>query len=420
MTESEKCALKLSSLSIYKGVLERSVPKAYFELLCSLSCKPLSFLAKWGSFFALLCDRGCQDSLCTYITKAALYDENSFSKAAARGEHMSLPESIKSAVRRDIEIIAQAATLPPKQILADYKYIDEIKDIASSLPLWSGGEPLPQLKDTERAFESSAEFYRKNGCGMFARYKAFIWRDGTINPVLHPDSITLDDLKGYSHARNLVINNTKAFLNGHSANNCLLYGDKGTGKSSTVKAILNEYCTQGLRVVEMPKERLCDFPLLIDKIAMVPMRFILYIDDLSFQKQDDSYASLKAVLEGGLAARPENTLIYATSNRRHIVRETFADREGGELHRNDQMQESLSLADRFGLSVNFSAPSKQDYLDIVAAIADQKGVDMERQELFKRAETWAIERGGRSARCARQFIDSLFVPKNDYEFEEEE
>lgn len=412
MTKTEEYALKIRSLSIYKGILNRSVPKAFLRLLESSDSKPYDFLSAWGDFFALLCEKGCQDNLCTYITKAALYDENSFSKAAASDKLNDLPESIIAAARRDISIIVETSLISPEQILNDYKYIDGIIPVAETLPKWKTGKPLSQMADIGNAVASSAEFYRQNGCGMFARYKAFIWRDGSIHPVLHPDSVTLEDLKGYSYSRNLVINNTRAFLNGQSANNCLLYGDKGTGKSSTVKAILNEYCTQGLRIVEMPKERLCDFPLLIDKIAMVPMKFILYIDDLSFQTQDDNYASLKAVLEGGLAARPENTLIYATSNRRHIVRETFSDREGSELHRNDQMQESLSLADRFGLSVNFSAPSKQDYLDIVAAIAAQRGVEMEQDELFRKAESWALDRGGRSARCARQFIDSLFVSKS--------
>lgn len=412
MTKTEEYALKIKSLSIYKGILNRSVPKQFLNLLEKSNSLPSEFLSAWGDFFALLCEKGCQDNLCTYITKAALYDENSFSKAAASDKLSDLPESIISAAQRDISIIVEASLISPQQILNDYKYKEEIKAITDTLPLWSTGQPLEQMADIDSSVSKSAEFYRQNGCGMFARYKAFIWREGSIHPVLHPDSVTLEDLKGYSYARNLVINNTRAFLNGQSANNCLLYGDKGTGKSSTVKAILNEYFTQGLRIVEMPKERLCDFPLLIDKIAMVPMKFILYIDDLSFQTQDESYTSLKAVLEGGLAARPENTLIYATSNRRHIVKENFSDREGGELHRNDQIQESLSLADRFGLSVNFSAPSKQDYLDIVAAIASQRGVEMEQSELFKKAESWALDRGGRSARCARQFIDSLFVNKS--------
>lgn len=412
MTKTEEYALKIKSLSIYKGILNRSVPKQFLNLLEKSNSLPSEFLSAWGDFFALLCEKGCQDNLCTYITKAALYDENSFSKASASDKLSDLPESIISAAQRDISIIVEASLISPQQILNDYKYKEEIKAITDTLPLWSTGQPLEQMADIDSSVSKSAEFYRQNGCGMFARYKAFIWRDGSIHPVLHPDSVTLEDLKGYSYARNLVINNTRAFLNGQSANNCLLYGDKGTGKSSTVKAILNEYFTQGLRIVEMPKERLCDFPLLIDKIAMVPMKFILYIDDLSFQTQDESYTSLKAVLEGGLAARPENTLIYATSNRRHIVKENFSDRDGGELHRNDQIQESLSLADRFGLSVNFSAPSKQDYLDIVAAIASQRGVEMEQSELFKKAESWALDRGGRSARCARQFIDSLFVNKS--------
>ena len=216
----------------------------------------------------------------------------------------------------------------------------------------------------------------------------------------------MSDLKGYEEPRQLVIDNTESFLNGLPANNCLLYGDRGTGKSSTIKAILNQYYTQGLRVIEMPKEFLMDFPDLVAQIAYLPMKFIIFIDDLSFSHQDDTYASLKAVLEGGVAARPENTLIYATSNRRHLVRETFSDRAGDEIHHGDTIQESLSLADRFGLSVNFSLPSKEKYLSIVEELAKQRGLEEYIDQLKLGAEQWAIARGGRSPRCARQFMNS--------------
>lgn len=252
-------------------------------------------------------------------------------------------------------------------------------------------------------------FHRENGCGMFARYKAFIWRTGGIRPVMYPDVVTLENLKGYEIQRNAVIENTKAFLQGKTCNNCLLYGDKGTGKSSTVKAVVNSMRKQGLRIVEIPKERLMDFPLLVDSIAAVPLKFIIFIDDLSFNKQDESYASLKAVLEGGLAATPKNALIYATSNRRHIVKESVSDRDTDDLNRRDNMEESLSLSDRFGLSVCFSSPSKDNFLKIVRALAAQNGVDMDVTELEKGAERFALERGGRSPRCAKQYIESLFV-----------
>lgn len=305
--------------------------------------------------------------------------------------------------------------LTPEDILSGYRFREEIRDIATTLPRWRTGQPVKELRDKEVRIENAARFYRQNGCGIFARWRTFIWRDGGVKPVHHPDPISLDDLKGYEYQRNLVLNNTLAFLNGKSANNCLLYGDKGTGKSSTVKAIVNRYGNEGLRIVEMPKECIGDFPLLVDKIAAVPMKFIIYIDDLTFQKQDDRYASLKAVLEGGLAARPKNALIYATSNRRHLIQENFSDREGDDMHRNDTIQESLSLADRFGLSVNFSVPDKKSYLEIVKEMAKQSGLHTDESELLSAAERWALERGGRSPRCARQFIDSCFTENDNTE-----
>lgn len=411
MNIMESSALMVSSLSVYKGILDRTVPKAFYNLLQCHSAQPQEFLSAWGDFFFLLCERGYSSNLCGCITSTAFYDENCFSRAAAAGTEKKLPPEVIEATKRDVAAIVKVGSLTPQEILEAYKYKDEIKNIIPTLPHWQVGTPVEQTANPNTCIEKMAYFYRHHGCGMFARYKAFIWRDRTIEPVLHPDDITLEELKGYKYSRGLVVDNTTAFLDGNTANNCLLYGDKGTGKSSTVKAIVNKYCTDGLRIVEIPKERLSEFPLLVDKIAAVPMKFIIFIDDLSFQKQDTSYASLKAVLEGGLAARPANTLIYATSNRRHLVKENFSDREGDELHRNDSIQESLSLSDRFGLAVNFSAPSKDKYLEIVKAIAAHRGVETDEDKLYFEAEQWALERGGRSPRCARQFIDSLFTNK---------
>lgn len=415
MDITERYALMLSALSIYQGVLNRSVPKAFYRLLCCHSAPPAEFLAAWGAFTSLLFARGCAESLCGCITKAALYDENCFSKAAAKKKENTLSAELLRAARRDLDALTGAGMLTPEDILSGYRYRTEIRDIVTTLPRWRTGQPVKELRDKEARIDSAARFYRQNGCGIFARWRTFIWRGGGIVPVHHPDPISLDDLKGYEYQRGLVLNNTLAFLSGKSANNCLLYGDKGTGKSSTVKAIVNRYSGEGLRIVEMPKECIVDFPLLVDKIASVPMKFIIYIDDLTFQKQDDRYASLKAVLEGGLAARPENALIYATSNRRHLIQENFSDREGDDMHRNDTIQESLSLADRFGLSVNFSVPDKKSYLEIVKEMARQSGLKTDERELLAAAERWALERGGRSPRCARQFIDSCFTEKDNTE-----
>ena len=182
----------------------------------------------------------------------------------------------------------------------------------------------------------------------------------------------------------------------------------GTGKSSTVKAIANWFRKDGLRIVEIPKERLIDFPLLVDKIAALPMKFIIFIDDLSFQKQDQSYTTLKAVLEGGLAARPKNALIYATSNRRHLVKESLADRSwDDDVNTRDNMQESLSLSDRFGLKVCYSAPSKKEFVEIACKLAKDRGIDMSDEELALGAERFALIKGGRSPRCAKQYVESL-------------
>ncbi len=400
MGKRKEAARKLASLSIYKGILNRTVPRALYRLLWAETSE--DFLQAWGDFFAALCQRGYSENLVGCLTGTALYDQNAFSMAAAAGEQ-ALPAPMRQAVERDLQVIVEAASLTPAELLEDAPCGDAS---ALSLPGWRAGGPVEQLRGRpEEWVDRLAQYYRGNGCGMYARYRAFIWRDHAIQPVAYPDKTTLRDLKGYEMQRRLAIDNTVSFLVGLPANNCLLYGDRGTGKSSTVKAILNEYYTKGLRVIEMPKESLMDFPKLVDEIAALPMKFIIFIDDLSFSRQDDTYAALKAVLEGGLAARPENALIYATSNRRHLVRETFSDREGDEVHKGDTIQESLSLADRFGLAIQFSVPDKWRYLEIVRQLAQQRGLEDHEEELEFLAERWAIERGGRSPRCARQFID---------------
>ncbi|MDD6989459.1 ATP-binding protein [Ruminococcus sp.] len=388
--------------------MKRSVVKAYYKLLLSLDSEPDEFLNAYGDFYSLISERGFSSRLAYAMTEAALFDENCFTRAAAAGKYDTLPDNVLKAVKRDCEAILAASSLTSEEVLKAYKHYGEIWEIADSLPRWGTGECAPSFKMFDGSLKNVAQYYKENGCGIFARYKAFIWRDGDIQPVLHPDRIDMDSFTGYEIQRDMVVNNTKSFIEGKSSNNCLLYGDKGTGKSSTVKAIANEFRKDGLRIVEIPKERLIDFPILVDKIAALPMKFIIFIDDLSFQKQDQSYTTLKAVLEGGLAARPDNALIYATSNRRHIVKESFSDRTDDDVNTRDNMQESLSLSDRFGLAVCYSIPGKKEFVDIVCALARQKGINMSDEELEKGAERFALSRGGRSPRCAKQYVESLF------------
>lgn len=405
MNPVKKAVWLFSAISIYKGMLNRSVVSAFVRLLKKNEAPPQEFLSAWAQFFHVLSEKGHTESFSQSFIEAALFDENCFSTAMAKNE--AVPAAVENAVVKEMQTILSLSKITPETVLECYKEKDAIAEVSAVLPRWRLGAVTGLLEQRTDVIENLAGFYQKNGCGIYARYRAFLWRNGTIEPVLNPDQISLSQLKEYEYPRGLVVENTLAFIKGKSSNNCLLYGDKGTGKSSTVKAVLNAYADKKLRIIEMPKEQLKDFPLLVDKIATVPMKFIIFIDDLSFLQQDDSYTALKAVLEGGIAAKPENTLIYATSNRRHLVRESFAERSGDDVHRNDTMQESLSLADRFGLTVNFLVPSKDSYLEIVKAIAHRNKININDDELFVRAEQWALERGGRSPRRARQFIDSL-------------
>ena len=240
---------------------------------------------------------------------------------------------------------------------------------------------------------------------MYAQYHTFLFRHGTIQPVKHPDTQTLEDLTGYERERNQVLRNTQVFLEGGTASNVLLYGDAGTGKSTTVKAIANSLRKQGLRLLEVKKNELYELPDILDELSGNPLKFIIFIDDLSFSSNDDNFAALKAILEGGVASCGKNVLIYATSNRRHLVKETMTERQGDELYLNDTLQETMSLAARFGLTITFQKPGKDDYLSIVKHLAKQYGVSMDEEELCIKAEAFAIRCNGRSPRTAKHFIE---------------
>ena len=280
-----------------------------------------------------------------------------------------------------------------------------------ALPLLrSDSEYLPWFGTTEvdlaALYRERLENVGRCGWGVYAGHHMFcLDGEGRIVPVGHPDTICLEELVGYERERGLVLDNLRALLEGRSAANMLLTGDAGTGKSSTVKAAGNALKGEGLRIIEVRRDQLGHIPALLDELSGNPLKFILFIDDLSFRKDDDSCSALKAVLEGSVSARSRNVILCATSNRRHIVKEKFSDREGDDVHRNDAMQEAVSLADRFGLHVTFQRPGKDGFLAIVHALAQRQGVDG--PEVDAAAERFALLRGGRSPRLARQFVDSL-------------
>ena len=258
------------------------------------------------------------------------------------------------------------------------------------------------------------QFYKEFGVGKLGLHKAFRvehpeHEEVQIVPITNIAHVHLDDLVGYENAKKKLIDNTKAFVEGKKANNCLLFGDAGTGKSSSIKAILNQYYDQGLRMIEVYKHQFQDLNDVIAQIKNRNYKFIIYMDDLSFEEFEIEYKYLKAVIEGGLEKKPENVLIYATSNRRHLIRETFKDKQDRDedMHTNDTVQEKLSLVARFGVTIYFGSPDKKAFQEIVRTLAIKNGISLPEEELLLEANKWELSHGGLSGRTAQQFIDYL-------------
>lgn len=272
---------------------------------------------------------------------------------------------------------------------------------------------ISQADTSQEMKEAVTEFYREYGVGKFGLHKAFRVDHGKkgakIRPILNIAHVKLDDLVGYEIPKKKLIENTEAFVEGRAANNCLLFGYAGTGKSSSIKAIANAYYDRGLRIIEIYKHQFRDLNDVIAQIKNRHYKFIIYMDDLSFEDFETEYKYLKAVIEGGLEKKPDNVLIYATSNRRHLVRERFSDKEdrNDDLHTNDTVQEKLSLVARFGVTIFFDSPDKKQFQEIVTVLAERAGIAMPQEELLAEANQWELNHGGLSGRCAQQFIDYL-------------
>lgn len=316
----------------------------------------------------------------------------------------------------DFQKLEECLEIPELAILKDYErsgqggkvFNHRIRDQICAL-----GVRLAQAETAEEFKGAVTEFYQKFGVGNLGLHKAFRVEhtgDGAgIVPVTNIAHAHLNDLVGYEAAKQKLLDNTEAFVNGKQANNCLLFGDAGTGKSTSIKAIINQYYGQGLRMIEIYKHQFQDLNDVIGKIKNRNYKFIIYMDDLSFEEFEIEYKYLKAVIEGGLEKKPENVLIYATSNRRHLVREKFSDKaeRDDELHTNDTVQEKLSLVSRFGVTIYFGKPEKKEFQNIVKTLAKRHQVDMAEEELLAEANRWELSHGGLSGRTAQQFINYL-------------
>ncbi len=394
MNKVTKIKYYMEALCVY-DLWEDELYQGLFELLNSAE---EYVIGAYSSFYRLVLRAG---SVREHISKSILTNENLFTRSACGG---FADDKIIETAKSDLAMLEEIAGITADDIINHIEN-EEIKEILNTLPKFKSGQAVSPLNtDWEDKIDDLIEYHKRNGYGKFAKHIAFTWRNGALCPVTSIDPITLNDLKNYEVQRQKVVDNTESFVTGHPANNVLLYGDRGTGKSSTVHALLNEYHDRGLRMIEIPKSTVSELTLIREAIADAPLKFIIYIDDLSFDSNDSSFSELKAALEGSLSGKQANTLIYATSNRRHLIKESFSDRQN-EMNLNDIMQEQLSLSDRFGLSITFINPNKAEYLDIVKKIAADRGLNADEDKLCFKAEQWATRRGGRSPRCAKQFID---------------
>ena len=349
----------------------------------------------YAEFVSLLYEANGGD-LGEHIKELCMNSENVYVKTVASGK--PIPAYMQEALEYELDTLQMICSLDKDTLAVLSKYNGFLPDFTTT---------KIRLKEM---YLHRAENVGKYGYGIYAKHRMFyVDENGCIVPVLHPDKTELSDLVDYERERQIVIDNTKALLAGKPAANILLTGDAGTGKSSTVKAVANALWDEGLRIIEMRKDQFRSIPKVLDELSCNPLKFVLFIDDLSFQQSDDNFSMLKAVLEGSVTAKSSNVVIYATSNRRHIIKETFSDREGDDVHRNDTMQELVSLSERFGIHITFSKPNKETFLHIVHHLAKENGIDMNADELDLLAERFALERGGRSARLAKQFIDGILA-----------
>lgn len=432
---------RVEGLHVFRGVLQDEIGRSFLNLLSILAVEGRAgdrdaIIASYAQLFSLLAgevelrkEPTVGDPWQNHLLDRLLSDENPFSLKAQRASFDTMGPSLIEACRHDLRVLRKLFDLDEAGVfdLLRERLGDDIRDLVpwdalrpACSDAESAGGTVVEIKRKfasearwEGLLEALARHFATAGAGIYATFRAFRWvkRDGVgqLEGVAHPDPISLDELVEYDLERSLLLRNTEQFVEGFPANNVLLYGDRGTGKSSTVKALLQQFGDRGLRLVEVPKSLLGDFPRILAMVRGRRERFVMFVDDLSFDERETAYKELKAALEGSVEARPENVVVYATSNRRHLVQERFSDRVGGdgEIRGWDTHQEKLSLADRFGITLVFITPDQDRYLRIVESLARQRGLEINGASLRSRAVEWASQQGGFSGRAARQLVDHL-------------
>lgn len=386
----------LCACAVFRGVLDKPI-FTLFKAYCQTSGSKEEKINAYAAFVSELYAQG--GNLTDLVKTLVFADENVYIKSVAHSK--AIPVKVEEAAHRELKVFGEFSALTVEDFALDMSVEKTI------LPAFDSFN-----KDMVSAYQEILRDLHKYGYGIFSPYAMFRLTDKKeIEPIVSADKIQLSQFVGYEEERGQVLANTRAFLEGKPAANVLLCGDAGAGKSSTVKAVANAFFDEGLRLIELRKDQLCYLPEVMAKISGNPLKFIIFIDDLSFYQNDDNFGMLKAALEGSASAMADNAVIYATSNRRHIIKENFSDRDGDDVHRNDTMQETLSLSERFGLTVLFSKPNKQLYLYIVKELAKRFDISMDEKDLEVQAEAFALRKGNRSARAAEQFINHLISAK---------
>lgn len=418
----------MDTLILYNNTKEHKYLEKILEISGGLYCADTEMLV--GHILEVSEKMGFKGNLWQdYLTYIIVCSENAFSLSCERKGYTE--GGINKAALHDFDIFIRLFNTDLEAydrknntcltMLTDFlnnnedeKYFNKrIRDAVTGL-----SDELSKCKEPEVFLKTICSFYKEIGVGKFGMFKAFrlsTEEDRVIEPVISIEHIRLNDLIGYEIQKKKLTDNTEAFLEGKKANNVLLFGDSGTGKSSSIKAILNEYYDRGLRMIEIYKHQFKDLSSVINQIKDRNYKFIIYMDDLSFEEFEIEYKFLKAVIEGGLEKRPDNVLIYATSNRRHLVREKYSDKEetNDDLHSRDTVQEKLSLSARFGVSIFYGSPDKKEFTTIVKELAKRNNIHMEESKLLLEANKWELSHGGLSGRMASQFINYLLCIENE-------